>query len=177
MNKTVLSKGVNFGLILGFVLALATMYGYAVNRDFFLSPWLTVFNFLTIVILGILAIGSVKKVYEGYISFKDAFSTYFVMIVIGLLISTIVGIILFNYVDPDFAQSLKEKSIQKMVDVYEQFNIEMTDKMEESIEAMKNTNIYGIPQQIKSYFMGVAFSSILGLLLALILKAKNPDEA
>ncbi len=177
MDKTVLSKGINYGLILGFILALSTVYGYGVNQDFFLSPWPMIITFLSLVIVGILAIASVKKEFGGFISFKNAFSTYFVTIAIGLLISAVVGTILFNFVDPAFAESLKEKTVQKMIDTFDQYNIEMTDQMEASIDAMKNTNVYGIPQQIKSYFMGVAFSSVLGLLLALILKNNNPDEA
>jgi len=45
MNQVVKSKGLMYGLILGFILALMTTYAYSVDLSFLVKPWLIVVYF------------------------------------------------------------------------------------------------------------------------------------
>jgi hypothetical protein len=187
MNTIIKQNGINFGLILGFLLALVTLLGYAVNSDILVSMWSLVYVFLTIIIIGLIAIGYSKKGLGGFINFKEGFTTYFIMLVIGVFISILVNFLIFNVVDTDFQDVIKGKTIEqvesqrdwiagKMMDGGSSENEieEMEKKMDEAIETIKTEDQYSIGKQVQGFFTFTAVFSIFGLLLALILKRKDP---
>ena len=188
MNVIIKQNGINMGLILGFLLALVTLLGYAVNNEILVSYWSFAYIFLTIIIVGIVAIAKSKKGLGGFINFKQGFTTYFIMLVIGVFISLLVNFLIFNVVDTDFQDVIKGKTIEKvenqrdwvagkMIDGGSSENDieEMEKKMDETIEKIKTEDQYGIGKQLQGFFTFTAFFSIFGLLLALILKRKDPS--
>lgn len=188
MNQIIKQNGINFGLILGFLLILPTLLGYAINIGLLVSYWTFLYVFASVIILGIIAIAFAKRKFNGFIGFKDAFSTYFVMIIIGLLISTAMNVLLFKVIDPVFAEVVKEKQIETVESQREwvinkmanapQEQIDETDaKFDEGIEKIRQDDPYSIISQAKGFFTFIAIFSVFGLLLALILKKKNPDLA
>ena len=54
-------------------------------------------------------VGSSRKLLGGFISFKQAFSSYFITIAVGTLMSSIVGVAIFTYIDPEAAIYLNEQ--------------------------------------------------------------------
>jgi len=190
MNTIIKQNGINFGLILGFLLALVTLLGYAVNSEILVSYWSFVYIFLTIIIVGIIAIASSKKGLGGFISFKQGFTTYFLMLVIGVFISVLVNFLIFNVIDTGFQDVMKQKTIEKVETQRDWIVGKMVDggssesdiekfeeQMDEAIEKVKTEDQYAIGKQIQGFFMFTAFFSIFGLLLALILKRKDPLQA
>ena len=187
MNAIIKQNGINFGLILGFLLALAILLGYAVNNEILVSMWTLVYVFLTVIVIGIIAIGYSKKGLGGFINFKQGFTTYFIMLVIGVFISVLVNFLIFNVVDTDFKEVMKGKTIEKIESQRDYWGGKMIDsgasdtdieefenKMDEAIDKVKNGDEYGIGKQIQGFFTFTAIFSIFGLLLALILKRKDP---
>jgi len=174
MNQNVKSKGIYFGVILGAVLSVITAALYAIDITSLINPWLMGVNFLLVVVIGIIAIASVKKIFNGFISFKDAFSTFFVVIVIGFLISTLVSFLIFNVIDPDAKEVLKQVVIEKTTEMMERFNVP-EEAMDEALAKAEETDSFSLVSQIKNYFMGLAMYSIIGLIIAAIMKNKNPE--
>ena len=187
MNAIIKQNGVNTGLALGFLLALVTLLGYAVNSEILVSYWAFVYIFLTIIIVGLIAIAKSKKGLGGFISFKEGFTTYFIMLVIGVFISVLVNFLIFNVVDTDFQEVMKNKTIEKVESQRDYWSGQMIDsgasdgdieeleeKFNKSIDDVRNNNQYGIGKQIQGFFIFTAIFSIFGLLLALILKRKDP---
>lgn len=187
MNTIIKQNGINFGLILGFLLALTTLLGYAVNNEILVSYWSLVYVFFAIIIVGIIAIAKSKKGLGGFITFKDAFTTYFIMLVIGVFISTLINFLIFNVIDTDFQEVMKNKTIEKIESQRDYWSGQMIDsgasdgdiaeleaKFDKSIDKIKNENQYSIGKQVQGFFIFTAIFSIFGLLLALILKRKDP---
>ena len=50
------------------------------------------------------------------------------------------------------------------------------EQIDEAIEKIKEQDNFSLTAQIKGYFSSLAISSIVGLLLALILKKKQEEE-
>ena len=189
-NSTLIIKnnGVNIGLILGIFLGMVTVVGYAFSTSVLVSYWTFLYFFLVIIVLGIIAIAFSKKELGGFINFKEAFTSYFIMLVIGLFISSLINYFIFNIVDTDFKNVVNEKQIEavnsqrdwvvgKLYDAgSSDSDIEETEqKFDEAIEKIRNTDQYGLGQQIKGLFIGISAMSIFGILLALILKRKDPS--
>jgi len=188
MNEIIKKQGVNFGLILGALLAMVTVGGYAYSTEILVSYWALLYVFLVVIIMGLLVIGFSKRDLGGFISFKDAFTSYFIMLIIGMFISTLVNFLIFNVVDTDFKSVVQEKQIEtidnqrewiigKMYDGNSsEDDIEKTnEKFDEAIEKIKSKDQYAIGEQIKGLFIGIAIMSVFGVLLALLLRRKDPS--
>ena len=178
----------NYGLILGFLLVLPTLLGYAFDVSLLVSYWTMLYIFLAVIVMGIIVIKGEKKNFGGFISFKDAFKPYFIMLVIAILISTVVNFLLFNVIDKKFTDVVKEKQVElvenqrewvmnKMANAPQEQVDETNDKFDESIENIRNENPYSVVSLAKGFGIFLSIFSFFGLILALILKKKNPDLA
>ena len=123
MEPTPKSIAVNNGLYLGGILALISVLIYAVNLDLFTEWWLGIILFLVVVVYGVLTAIKSRTSLGGFISFKQAFTSYFITIAIGTLIATIVGIAIFTFIDPEAATYLNEQILLLTKQTMERFGM------------------------------------------------------
>ena len=110
MEKSLKSTAVNYGLYLALILSSLTIIGYAVYLDLFTKWWLGISQMLLVIIFGIVSASKAKSNLGGFISLKDAFTAFFITVAIGIVISALVGMIIFNFVDTEAAAVLQEKT-------------------------------------------------------------------
>lgn len=175
MNEIVKKNAVKFGLIAGVIAVLITSTMYAVNLNLFAEWWIGILNIIIYTALGIYAMIQTKKELNGVYSFKDAFTTYFVYAVIGILISVSFNVILFNFIDPGAKETLKEISIEAAVSMMKKFNTP-AEAMKKAIEDMSNTDQFGIVEQFKGSIFTIIFSAIFAVILAAIFKSKPKEQ-
>lgn len=175
METSLKSMATNYGLYLGILLTLITIIAYAVNLDLFVNTWFGVSIYVVIIIFGIYAVAKVKQAFNSFASFKDAFSVYFITILVGLLASTVATFILFNFIDTDAALTLKEKSIEKLIEVYKNMKLS-DDKITEMVNKVESENLYSLKNSvtgmITSYLLPL---SIIGLIVAAAMKKNDPN--
>lgn len=175
MEKSIKSISANYGLYLGIILTLLTGIGYAVNLDLFTKIWFGLLFILVVIVLGVISVAKAKKSLGGFISFKDAFTAYFITLVVGLLIGSITSILIFVVIDPEAATELQEKIINSQVDRLESFNVP-TEVIDETIEKMEaKGNMYSVGNILTSLIWQIAGFSVVGLIVAAIMKKRNPD--
>ncbi|HEX9600186.1 MAG TPA: DUF4199 domain-containing protein, partial [Mariniflexile sp.] len=119
-------------------------------------------------------VAKTKQAQDGYASFKDAFTSYFITVLIGLLVSTVVSYLLFNVIDTDAAAVLKEKTIEKTVQMMENFNAP-SEAIAEAADKIEAQNQFGIGNIIKGLAGYLVFFSIIGLIVAAAMKKSKPD--
>jgi len=173
MKNSIKSIAKNYGTYLGGLLALLTVLVYAVSLDMMTNMWYGIFILLLIVVFGIVSVAKTKGESEGYISFKQSFTAYFITILIGLVISTVVSYVIFNIIDPEAANILKEKSIETMISFMEGFGAP-PDSIAEAVDKMENDNQFSIANILMSLAGQLVIFSIIGLIVSAIMK-KNPD--
>ncbi len=173
MEKSVKSSSISRGVILGVILSLFTVIGYAVYQDLFTKWWLLLVLFIVVVAVGISSSVKGRKLLGGYISFKDAFTCYLITVAIGTLISAIVGILIFNVIDPEAAISIKEKSIETTVGFMERFDVP-EEEIQKTVTQMEEQDTFGIGTQVKNWFWGMLVYIIIGLLASLAVKKQEP---
>lgn len=174
MEQSIKSSSINYGLYLGGALALLTVIAYAANLDLLVSVWYGILILLAVIAFGIVSVAKSKSILEGYISFKNSFASYFLTIFIGLLISTLVSYILFNFIDPEAAVTLKEKTIESQVQMLEGFNVP-NEQIAEQVELLENQDNFSIINIIKGFAIYLVMFSIIGLIVAAVMKKNNPD--
>lgn len=175
MNEIIKKNGITFGLIGGLISVLITLYAYLIDLSIFGSLWLLLIIFVTYLVLYIALLSKTKKELNNVFSFKDAFTTFFISMVIGVVISTIFNMILFNIVDLELAEKVKQITMEST----SSFMKKMGAPNSEVIKAMKQieeTDNYSITKQIQGLLMNIVISSIFGLILAAIFKSKPQQE-
>ncbi len=166
-------NALNHGVILGLMLALSTTIMYAFNTELFLKWWVGIASILLTVVMGVISTAKSKGILGGYISFKQAFSSYFITCAIGLAISTLVGILIFSIVDPDLGQYLNERSMEIAREFMERFGTPQEEIDKVMAEAATKDN-FSVANQTKSYISFIIFQAVIGLLIGLIFKKKDP---
>ncbi|PWK17891.1 DUF4199 domain-containing protein [Xanthomarina spongicola] len=173
MEKSLKTLSINNGLILGLILSVITVLMYALNLELFTKWWVGIPLFL--LALGLGAYSAIKfKQQQGFLSFKQAFSAYFITVAVGSFIATIIGIVIFTFVDPDAAQFLNEEILIMTKEAMEGFGAPQEVIQEALLEAEKKNN-FALVEQLKAYVWRLLFYSIFGLIVALIVKKNNPE--
>ena len=173
-NVTVKESAIQYGLILGGILAISTVLMYALNQELFLSPWIGVGTILVVIGTGIFAVGKSKDILGGFMSFKEAFTAYFITTAFGLAISTAVGILIFSIIDTELGAYLNEQSYEMARSLMERFDTP-EEIMNESLKELKEVDNFSIVNQAKSYVSGLIMQAVIGLLIGLIFKKTDPN--
>lgn len=176
MEKTIKSSAVNLGLYLGLTLVIIAVLMYVINVELMVAWWYGVILFLIILGFGIYSTAKSKSMLNGFISFKDAFSSNFITIAIGILINVGFSILLFEIIDKDAALMLQEKAIENTVGMMERFGAPAAE-IDKTIDAMSQDNAFSIVNQLKSIAYQLLFYAIVGLIVAAAMKKKDPDVA
>lgn len=175
MNEIVKKNAVKYGIIIGLIMVLINVGMYVIDMNLFGKWWIGILNMILAVGIGIYAMVLTKKELNNNYSFKDAFSTYFFYAVIGIAISVIFQIILFNYVDPAAQETLKEVQIKTTVEMLQKFNTP-TNAIKEAIKNIEESNQYAPLEQLKGMFIAFAVSGIFAAILGAIFKSKPKEQ-
>ena len=176
MEKSLKSISINYGIYLGLILTVITVLIYAVALDLFTQWWLGILLIFLIIGFGIAATIKSRKAMGGFMSFKEAFTSYFITIALGTLFSTIVGIVIFNFVDPEAANYVNEQIITMTAETMENWGAPQSS-IDEAIAKMEGQNNFSIAAQIQSYFIRLLILAVLGLIVAVAIKRKDPNAA
>nr|WP_314897261.1 DUF4199 domain-containing protein [uncultured Flavobacterium sp.] len=175
VNEIIKRNGITFGVITGIVSALITTSIYAIDLNLFTSWWVGILGITTYLIIGIVLLSKTKKELKGIFTFKDAFTTYFISAVIGILISTLYNIILFNFIDPAAKDTLRELTIKYTVSMMQKFGTPAS-AINEAIAKLKENDPYSIIELLKGSVFSIVFSSIFGLIMAAFFKSKPSSQ-
>jgi hypothetical protein len=176
MEQQMKSSAINYGIYLGIGLSLITVIIYIFSLDTFVNFWYYIILTFVLIIVGIVSTAKSKSIGNGYLSFKEAFSSFFIPIAIGMLISLGVNILIFSVIDPEAAAYVQEKSIESAVAMMERWGAPSSE-IDKVLEEAENTNSLSAVNQIKQSLKSLLFFAIVGLIVAAIMKKKNPDLA
>ena len=174
MEKTVKSIAINYGLYLGGFLSLFTVAVYAIDLNLMSNMWLGIGIFAIIIGMGIFSTSKVKSAFEGYLSFKEAFSAYFITTIVGIAISSILTFILYTIIDPDAAEEIKKITIEATISMMEGFNTP-PDIIAQQIEELEKTEQFSIVNSLKSLAFQAVFQAVIGLIVAAVMKKSNVE--
>lgn len=175
INEAIKKNGITYGITLGVILALITATMYTIDLKLFVSGWIGASTFVIYLVIGILLLVKTKKDLNGFFSFKDAFTTYFIAVLAALLISTLFSILLFNVIDPDAKETISEYLIKYMAETLQKFGTPAS-AVNEALAKMRETSPFSTLEQLKGLIFSLALYSILGLILAAFFKSKTTQE-
>ena len=173
MNEIIKKNGINFGVITGVLSVLITTSIYIVDLALMTKWWLGISILVVYIIIGCVLLVKTKKDLGGFMSFKEGFTVYFVSALIGIAISVIYNILLFNIIDPEAAIRLKELTLESTVQMLEKFETP-TSAIKETVDKMKDYNQFSTIEQLKGSIWSIVGSAVFGAILAAIFKKDKP---
>ena len=176
MEQTTKTAAINYGLYLGIVTSVITIIIYGVDLDLFINPWLGIIMFLIVLAFGTVSSINCRKLSGGFISFKQSFTYYFITIAVGTLISSIVGIAIFTYIDPEAAIYLNEQVLILTKETMERIGLPQEAVTAAIEEASKNDN-FSLGAQTQAFIFRLVFYAVIGLIVGLIVKKTESKDA
>ncbi|SHM12874.1 DUF4199 domain-containing protein [Flavobacterium chilense] len=175
INEVIKKNGITYGVMIGVASALITATIYAVDLNLFTAWWMGLIGIAISITISIILLSKTKRELKGIFSFKEAFTTYFIAAVIGILISTSFNIILFNFIDPSAKDTLSELMIKYTVGMMQKFG-SPASVINETIEKMKLSNPYSTLELLKGSVFAIVISAVFGLIFAAFFKSKSTQE-
>ena len=128
---------------------------------------------LTIAIL-IIAGRDLKEQQGGYLSFKEAFVSSFIIYAIAGAIIVTYQILLYNVFAPEIAENLQKESLNQQVAMWEAVGMSDED-IDEQVAAMEDRNLFGPTWQLIAYAGSLIFGLIIAAIIAAIVKKNKPE--
>ncbi|WP_394759192.1 DUF4199 domain-containing protein [Flavobacterium sp.] len=171
MNEIIRKNGITYGIITGAISILITTLIYVINIKLFISPWIGFSSIAIYIIIGVVLLSKTRKELKGFFSFKDAFTTYFISAVIGILISVAFNIILFNFIDPGMKDTIKELTIKYTAEMLQKFGTP-TSAINDAIKELDANDQFSVFKLLQGSIFSILFSALFGLILAAIFRTK-----
>ncbi|QBZ99159.1 DUF4199 domain-containing protein [Flavobacterium sangjuense] len=175
MNEIIKKNGVTYGAILGLVSIATTTLVYVTDVKLFMNWWVGGISIILNIVIGVILVSKTKKQLNDVITFKEGFSVYFIAGALGSTIASLYNYVLFNFIDPQAKETLKEMTIKYTVEMMEKFGTPK-EALNQAIAEMQKADNYSLG----NIFMGLIFMFVIvalfGLILAAIFKSKSPSS-
>ncbi|KUF39056.1 hypothetical protein AS361_04210 [Myroides marinus] len=172
MKNAVNKVGVTFGIVLAIYFTLFNCVLFFTDKTLLANTFAGFFNIAIITIFGVVTIYNARKKAGGYVTFREAFTPYFIAIVIGLTVNYILYNILFNVVDPSAKEVLGKQLYEMLVKTLDGSGL-APEQIAEQLKKAKESNPFALQSQLFLWAGSILRYSILGLLLAAIFKNKS----
>ncbi|MDM1513843.1 DUF4199 domain-containing protein [Myroides odoratimimus] len=172
MKNPVNKVGITFGIILAIYYTLFNSVIFFTDKALFANTFAGFFNMGVMVILGILTIYFARKKAGGYVTFREAFTPFFLMVIIGVTVNIIIYNILFNIVDPSAKEEISKSLYDMLIKTLDGSGLPQ-EQINEQLEKARNINQFAPKSQLFLWAGSVLRNSILGILLAAIFKNKS----
>ncbi|PKQ46364.1 DUF4199 domain-containing protein [Confluentibacter flavum] len=177
MKNSTKTLAIHYGLYLGSLLSIFTALGYAFNLGLLVNFWIMLLIIpIGIICFGIFSTAKVKKKLNGFLDFKQAFSSYFITVAIGIMISTFVTILIFNFIDKDAALEAKNILIENTENML--INAGAPNQaISENINKIESQDTFALGIQLKSLAQSLIFFAVIGLIVAAVMKKTDPNAS
>ena len=169
METNLKKNSIDLGIKLGTLLFMITAILYVINIEFFYNGLKTALFFPTILGFGIYSVYSSRNHLKKIITFKEAFTAYFICVAIGYLIATIGDVVIFKFISPETARLINEESMILTKQGLEMMQVSSND-IDIALEKMQNNPVYSYSNIISNYFIIVLINAVFGMIPALIFK-------
>jgi len=174
MNEIIKKNGITYGIILGVFSILTTTLIYVIDLHLFTNMWVGIISIIVYIIIGILVVSNTKKQLK-FITFKDAFTVFFLAAVIGTVMSTLFNMLLFNVIDPAAKETIRELTTKVAVEMMQKFGAPAS-AINEAAAEMEKTDNYSPFSLLKGMLSAFLINAVFGVILGLIFKSRPAEN-
>lgn len=164
-----------WGLVGGLLNVIITFVVYFFSPDSLAAMWLGMVLILTSMFFMIWGGISYRRENNNQVSFGNAFMSVLIVAVVMTLVSSLFSYILFNVIDTELPELIKQKTIENTQAWMEKFNTP-EDKVDEVIAQIEEQDFkFDLSEYAFRFLQGLVIYIILGAIIALFIK-RNPDK-
>jgi hypothetical protein len=166
-----------FGLIAGLFQILVTLVAYLIGIEYLVS--FTVMGISFIIVTAIVIYSGVvyRKKLGGFIDFKTAFRTIFLVSAAAGLLAMLFNLTLYNVIDPELPAKMQEAIIDKTIGMMEKFGAP-DDAIDKTIEEMKEKqqDQFSATNFVLGFFYSLIWYALIAAIASAIIKKQKPFE-
>ena len=169
-----MNHNLKYGLYLGGIIVAFSLAIFLIDYKLTQQTAISLIPFVVTVAILIIAGRDLRAQQGGYLPFKEAFLSSFIIYMIGAAITTLYSIIMFNFVAPDAAAELQQEAMNQAAQTLENFGMGDAE-IDAAMAEIENNNPYSPLNQL----IALAVQSLIGLVVAAIIGAivkKNKPE-
>ena len=175
-DKTSTSIGLSNGLFVSLILLVYTLTLYLIDPAQVLG-WLALLSYVILIGFMVKSGRDERERLGGYMTFKEAIKPIFLCSVVAVVVMNLFTYILFVIIDPGMADLTKDVTIDRVISLMEWMGAPEST-IDQTIDEMEKQDY---TQTVGRTFMNTAVGMIIGfgfaVIISLILKKKNPEEA
>ena len=173
MTDPIKQIGFRNGFILGSLLILFTTYIHFYNLDLLVNVWLGFSTVFVMIAFGIVSILQTKAKLGGFVTFKEAFSSYFYTILVGNIMNTIYLIALYLFIlAPETKETIRQMMIELNIRLMHQANAPQKT-IDEAMPMYESFNPFTISEVLTGAVKYLLRDCLVGFLVALIFRNKR----
>lgn len=169
------NHGISNGLILGGVSVAISLLFYVISQDLFFNWWLQILLSLAITIFFTTRAGLMtRRDLNGFITFSQAIKPTFTAIAIGMLITSLFNYVLYNFIDPDLAVALRDKTLEVTENMMRSFGAP-EDQLDNAMAEIEKQNFMPtIGKTLQQYLFALIIGFVIAAIISLIIKRNPP---
>lgn len=172
MEKPNFKPAIEMGVYLLLISILYLVLAYTVDPGLFTNIWGGIAIFLLNMVLIAMSPVRVRKLNGGFITFQHAFTAVIITFLVAIIPYNLVNYVLFNFIDPEMAATVKEKSVEMTISMMESFGAPQ-ETMDEAIKEVMATDQFSLSTILNGILKAFIFFAVYGLIVAAIVKRKK----
>lgn len=169
-----MSHELKYGLFLGVITVAFSATLFLIDYKLFQNPVFASIPFVVNVVILFVAGFELRKKNDGYLTFKKALTSTFIIYAIAATITMIYTVLQYNVFTPDIAETLQKESLNQQVAIWE--SIGMSDEQIDAAAAdAQSRNIFGLTWQLVGLAGNLVLGFVISLIVAAIVKKKEPE--
>lgn len=162
------------GLILAMIYICIDLIKYLGGSEMYVNTTIGIVTLLIAIILPIYFTFQYRKENDGYISFREGFSSTTGILIAAGFVEMVFQIVLLNIIDTQFASELLDVTINTAVDQFESFGMS-EDEITALVESMESKSNYSPINMLKGFGFMVVGYTVFGLVVAAFTKKDMPE--
>lgn len=164
-----------FGLMSAVVGIIAYIGLYLGGVKILMSPLAFVTSYVLPIVFAVMACLAAKKQNDGYLEFGKALKTSFGVFVLTALAVSVLSYVLFNFIDLEFKQAMTEESLNMSEKMLKKFGASQ-DQIEKAMDEARKKDSFSISNMMLGFAFSCFIYFLLALIIAAIVKKKNPEN-
>ena len=169
-----MNHNLKYGLYLGLISVAFSAAVFAIDHRMLQDSWLSIIPTIVTVAILIIAGRDLRAQQGGYLPFKEAFWSSFVIYMIGAVISTIYLMLQYNVFAPEVAEALREEGVNQTARLMEGMGAD-DQTIDQAIAEAENTNPFGFSGQLLLLGGQAILGAIVAAIIGAIIKKNKPE--
>ena len=166
------SISLNKGLLWGGISVVITFILYFINPELLMKWYVGIISVVLAIVFMVMAVKEFKSKNNGAVTFGEGLMTSWLTGVIGGTITTVVGYMLFNYIDPSLVDMIRDMQLEALES---QASSLSDEQYEQQLKFMEKMNPSSTIFTIATYVIYAILGLIVSLIIAAVMKHEKPE--